>query len=206
MIIGLMGEIGAGKDTAAQFLVESYGFKRLAFADPLKDMCAAMFGLSRASFDDRFIKEDIVPHWGISRREMAQQAGTEMVRNMFGKDHWVRRLYLEMIKDFSASLGVAEDYVITDCRFQNEVDFILGEGGWIWTIIRPNNPLLNLVKNKQHASEVQNISIPVEYNWIFNNGGTREEFKDTVLLAYKHLKEAHDKVIVKLKSTFQSET
>ena len=46
MIIGFGGKMGSGKDTAAQFLVDKYGYKRYAFADNLKQMCMQIFDLS----------------------------------------------------------------------------------------------------------------------------------------------------------------
>lgn len=45
-IIGLMGAKGAGKDTAAQYLVQERGFKRIGFADKLYQEVAHAFGVS----------------------------------------------------------------------------------------------------------------------------------------------------------------
>lgn len=42
-IIGLHGERGAGKDTAAEALVTYAGFRRLSFADELRDQCFKLF-------------------------------------------------------------------------------------------------------------------------------------------------------------------
>ena len=44
MIIGFVGLIGSGKDTAADYLVNSYEFRRDSFAATLKDAVAAIFG------------------------------------------------------------------------------------------------------------------------------------------------------------------
>jgi len=48
-VLGLAGTKGSGKDTAASFLLED-GWARISFADPLKDMVAAMFDLKPARF------------------------------------------------------------------------------------------------------------------------------------------------------------
>ena len=46
MIIGLTGNppAGSGKDTVADYLVKEYGFCKVALADPLKRICADVFG------------------------------------------------------------------------------------------------------------------------------------------------------------------
>jgi hypothetical protein len=46
IIMGLAGEMGSGKDTAANYLVEHHGFTKLAFADNLKEMCKNAFDLT----------------------------------------------------------------------------------------------------------------------------------------------------------------
>jgi len=45
MIIGFVGFIGSGKDTAADYLVNFHGFRRDSFANTLKDAVAAVFWL-----------------------------------------------------------------------------------------------------------------------------------------------------------------
>jgi dephospho-CoA kinase len=57
MIICLSGYKGSGKDTLAGFLIEKYGAKRVALADPLKDSVAEEFGIDRTSLDDPKRKE-----------------------------------------------------------------------------------------------------------------------------------------------------
>lgn len=48
-ILGICGKKGVGKDTAAEILLDK-GWARLSFADPLKDLCAATFGIKPAKF------------------------------------------------------------------------------------------------------------------------------------------------------------
>lgn len=52
-IIGLMGAKGAGKDTAASFLLSERGFKRIGFADKLYREVAEAFGVTVAFLGDR---------------------------------------------------------------------------------------------------------------------------------------------------------
>ena len=55
MIVGFGGKMGSGKDTAAAFLVEKFGYKRYAFADNLKQMCMKVFDLS---YDDCYDQDE----------------------------------------------------------------------------------------------------------------------------------------------------
>src|SRR5579883_3181143 len=43
LLIGLSGKPQAGKDTTAEYLVRRYGFRRLAFADRLREECRDLF-------------------------------------------------------------------------------------------------------------------------------------------------------------------
>lgn len=56
-IIGLAGRANSGKDTIADFFVQSERFKKLAFADPLKELCSRLFDISVATFNDRKLKD-----------------------------------------------------------------------------------------------------------------------------------------------------
>ena len=46
MIIGLTGKKESGKDTAGDYLVKYYKFKKDSFARPLKDACKILFHLT----------------------------------------------------------------------------------------------------------------------------------------------------------------
>ena len=43
MIIGICGLIGSGKGTVADHLIDKHNFKKISFADKLKDAVAEMF-------------------------------------------------------------------------------------------------------------------------------------------------------------------
>lgn len=57
-IIALAGAAGAGKDTVADYLVSQYGFVKIAFADALREECAAAFGVGIGQFLDRAKKDE----------------------------------------------------------------------------------------------------------------------------------------------------
>ena len=56
-LIGIDGDKGAGKDTLAEVLIRQFGFTKLAFAQPLKDMLAEVFLIAPITFEDRVLKE-----------------------------------------------------------------------------------------------------------------------------------------------------
>jgi hypothetical protein len=57
MIIAFSGAKFAGKDTAAEALIRSHGFKRIGLADKLKDICAEVFDIERLQMDIPELKE-----------------------------------------------------------------------------------------------------------------------------------------------------
>lgn len=57
MILGLCGKMGAGKDTLAEVLIDKFNFKRVAFADSLKNICSKAFDIDNRYFHDRDLKD-----------------------------------------------------------------------------------------------------------------------------------------------------
>jgi hypothetical protein len=102
-IIGIVGFIGSGKDTVADYLVNFHGYKRESFANSLKDAVSQVFGWDRELLEGRTkesrdwretrdewwskrLKRDITPRW------VLQYWGTEVVRKGFHDDMWVASL------------------------------------------------------------------------------------------------------------------
>lgn len=152
-LIGLAGLARTGKDTVGNFLVSHRNLKAYAFADPLKQACSATFGVPVNEFYDDNLKDEMHSFWGITRREMMQKLGTECVRHVFGYDTWIRRAKLgwdllneNPVNRTSGLYNTDEKYiemgevydgmVITDCRFDNEAEFVKNEGGVIIEITR----------------------------------------------------------------------
>lgn len=77
ILIGLVAPKRSGKDTAANYLCTSYGFKKYNFADPLKKGVAEIFGLTYEQLDGVY-KETVDPFWGVTPRELFQKVGTEL--------------------------------------------------------------------------------------------------------------------------------
>lgn len=133
MLIGIMGLMGAGKDTVADFLVDEKNFTKMSFADSLKDVTASVFGWDRemvegSTVESRAFRDVVDPWWtkelGIkdfTPRKAMQLIGTELFRTHFHGDIWVKNTMMRASKE--------QDVVIADVRFVNEAQAIVDAGG-----------------------------------------------------------------------------
>lgn len=144
MIVGFVGFIGAGKDTAADYLVNCHGFRRDSFANSLKDAVANVFGWDRVLLEGRTNearewREQKDEWWSnrlgmdITPRMVLQQWGTEVVRNGFHDDMWIASLENKMRQ-------TKDDIVISDVRFPNEIKAIHNAGGIVIRVKRGTEP------------------------------------------------------------------
>lgn len=127
-IISLSGLQGSGKDTVADYLCNVYGYERISFASSLKDATAAIFSWDREMLEGRTpearAKREEVDEWWEDRlqipcltpRVVLQQLGTEVFRNAFHYDIWIASLEHKMM-----TAPASARFVITDCRFENEI-------------------------------------------------------------------------------------
>ena len=170
MIIGIFGYAGAGKDTAADALP----FTKIAFADPLRTACAALFNLEMPVPPDEKTTPGPV---GVSYRRAMQVMGTDVVRDQFsslfpelnheGNDHWVELLF-KRIKP-------GENYVITDVRFLNEAEAVVKNGGVLVYIKRGSS-------SDSHPSEtgINAILTSTLSFIIIDNVGTIEDLQSAM--------------------------
>jgi hypothetical protein len=145
MIIGFVGFIGSGKDTAADYLVNFHGFRRDSFANTLKDAVACVFGWDRTLLEGRTNearewREQVDPWWAerlnmpnLTPRLMLQLWGTEVCRSGFHDDIWIASLENKMRK-------TSDNIVISDVRFPNEIKAIHNAGGIVVRVKRGENP------------------------------------------------------------------
>lgn len=189
MIIGICGLIGAGKDTAADYLVNFHEFKRESFAGTLKDAVASVFGWDRELLEGRTKharewREEIDPWWSerldmpnLTPRLVLQLWGTEVCRKAFHDDIWIASLENKLRKS-------EDDVVISDCRFPNEITAIRNAGGRVIRMKRgPDPEWFNLARKNPHkmpefypgvhASEYSWAA--TEFDFIIDNEGSIEE-------------------------------
>jgi hypothetical protein len=198
-IIGIVGLIGAGKDTVADYLVNFHGFGRESFANSLKDAVSQVFGWDRDLLEGRTkesrdwretrdewwtkrLKKDITP------RYVLQYWGTEVIRKRFHDDMWVASLEYRL-------LNTKNDIVITDCRFPNEIKAIRAAGGQVVRIKRGPEPEWYDAAKSMNKGPIRNMSwalskqkieqlgvhasetawVGQKFDAILNNDGTLDE-------------------------------
>lgn len=136
MIVGLSGYARTGKDTVAGILIEHYGFERRAFADVLRQ---SIYRLNPMTGNTVRVANLVDEYgWEVAKanpevRRLLQVMGTEVGRELFGADVWVK----QAMKD------LPERTVFTDLRFPNEATAIRKRGGTVWRVSRPDVDAIN---------------------------------------------------------------
>jgi hypothetical protein len=205
LVVGVLGFKGSGKDTVGDYLVQQHGFQRDSFANPLKDAVAATFNWPRELLEgntkeSREWRETPDEWWEkklnwkdhpgatfaprFTPRGALQWFGTEVYRVAFHDSIWIYSL--------EDRLRNAENVVITDCRFPNEVKVIKDSGGLVIRVKRGPEPkwystaIDALEGSKTAAAEMKAHGIHIsEWAWltqgvdaIFENDGTIQDLWD----------------------------
>jgi len=204
-VIAITGLKGSGKDTISNIICKhDNSFKPVAFADKLKDIAALMFGWDRDMLSGRFPesrewREQPDIFWSkefgfdFTPRKALTSIGTDLTRGTF----------LEHIWDITVKKEIVDhpdtNYVITDCRFPNEIDMIRSLNGRIVEVQRGKLPdwwnlafNYNLGKIEELPEELKSVH-PSERDWIgvnnpehiFLNNGTMEDLEKEVVEYFK---------------------
>lgn len=163
-VIAVSGYKRSGKDTIANYLVKNYGFKKVAFADPLKDLVARKFDIDRASLDDHRKEEPLLQYPVDPKDKFSQMIADFMLMefkdengHQYGRDYQDKTLYwtpralaiLEgsVNRAVNSSYWVKQaireiqkgdsfDYVISDLRYCSEVSQLEEAFGLNLTTVR----------------------------------------------------------------------
>jgi hypothetical protein len=181
MIIGIGGWAFAGKDAVAEILERDHGFGRTYMSYPLEQALLKLDpliyvsvhethevgigglvnGCGRYSMIHRQVGYDRSKKI-LEVRRLLQVLGTEVGREMFGEDVWVKQAQgnIDRLLD-----GTREHVVITGIRFVNEFRMIVRERGQTWWINRPGIEPVNA-----HVSD--NTLSASDFDRTIENDGT----------------------------------
>lgn len=156
-IIGFCGRMRSGKYEFAHVCEEKFGYKRLYFALPLKQLICSLLSITidelnaqkEANFEFVFHDKELlfvssetkIPLEYVKQilsgttfhntRELMQIIGTDLIRT-YNPNWHVERIREMIINDNE------NKFVLDDVRFPNECDMITELGGTLWFIVRPD--------------------------------------------------------------------
>jgi len=170
-VIGILGHQGVGKNYIAENILPSILDNKstvvLALADHFKIDCICKHN---ADYNKVFGKKDF------ETRKKLQIVGTEEGRNIYGNDIWIKTTgtWMKVLN----SRGINR-FIISDLRFQNEVDWVRSLNGIVIKVIAPkrfmkrlktetNNDKEKIENIKSHPSEIMIDEIS-NYNICIHN-------------------------------------
>lgn len=197
MILGFSGKALAGKDTAADYLMQT-GFwqKKVSFASNLKDLCSEVFVVpkdlfytqegkrkklkNKVVFNDKHL--DGIIYW-LCKTHKIDKNSVEY-NKFFGQELYTPRDILQfvgtdVIRSYCDGYHVdvvflnnninTDNIIITDVRFMNEVEGVLNNNGFVVRIERIFDKCSSEF-NTGHLSETSLDSFD-RWSYILNNPG-----------------------------------
>jgi hypothetical protein len=192
-IVGLCGGKGSGKSSVADYLNKKYDFRKIAFAEPLKNI-AKIFGFTdKQLYGTQDDKKEVNQQLGICAREFLQKFGTDICRNTF-KD-----VFPDMKLGSSGSIWVklTENFIdnndgnicCEDIRFPDELETISSY---------PNSIIINIVREHKenidefssHSSETSLSDVSMKSDITIFNDGSLQDLYDKIdeLLLQIHIR------------------
>lgn len=142
--IALIGKARSGKDTAANHLVRTRAYTRLAFADPLKEMALSVdpligYDLRELGGPQTVRLTTLVEHVGWERakdeypevRRILQRMG--QTQREFDENYWVNAMRPKLNSAEAWNMPV----VVTDVRYRNEALMLRARGFRLVRLVRP---------------------------------------------------------------------
>lgn len=173
-VIALTGPKGSGKDTVGQLIKDSFpdSARTIAFADPIKSVMSHLFALDPTNNDEydvfkrtdlRFVLDGHC-RTSIAGRHLVREIG--MLMRSYDEQQFVRYVQ-EQIKVHPTKL-----WVVTDLRFQNELESMRALGAKIIKVKRDGYDY------DGHVTETGFDDSEVDI--VINNDGDVETLKQTV--------------------------
>ncbi|WP_329168309.1 hypothetical protein OG709_29910 [Streptomyces sp. NBC_01267] len=144
--IGIIGRARVGKDTAGQWLIDNRGYRRVSFADPLKEAALKLDPIvwtSSSGLDVERMRETVARDgWELAKEEpevrrILQELGSSI--RAIDPDFWLRTALAKVTAANEDGVPV----VITDVRYPNEAASLKAAGFHLVYIERPDVPKLD---------------------------------------------------------------
>jgi len=158
MIVGIVGQLGSGKD----YIVNNYIIPYLNDNDNDKDSKVHIISMADAlkvelmikdnnSFDKLYIIKDK------KTRQRLQEYGTDICRKEMGEDIWIRYVdaWIQIYKLRGKKL-----FIIPDIRFENEAEYVTNNGG----------VLVGIEANDRNDTKIEQENLTTEVNHISETG------------------------------------
>ena len=166
--------------TFEQWAVESYGgqdttkWRIKKFAAKMKQCVSIITGIPVEDLENIDIKNSLIGEdWGdITYRKLLQLLGTEVGRCIH-ENFWINALFSRYTKtalnwdaDGNTTVEAYPNWIITDCRFENEIDAINIRDG---ITIRLQRNSQNVVSDHTSETSLDNYS---NFNYTIDNSNT----------------------------------
>lgn len=143
--IGIIGRARVGKDTAGKFFVDGHGYRRVGFADALKEAALALDPIINVDVDGDFwrLTENVRDFgWEAAKEDaevrcLLQDLGAAM--RAVDSEIWLRAALAKVQEANEQGVPV----VITDVRYRNEAASLVRAGFHLIHINRPGVPQLD---------------------------------------------------------------
>lgn len=135
MIIGICGEIGAGKTTLANMIVQRNNYVKLSFAGRFKKAMCELFGWDMSKMSQYEYKDGTDFVTGKIRRELMQKFATDYIREQIDPLFHTKMVSLDTEEALVSNNLVVYD----DVRHEDEDEFIHKIGGKIIRVLRSAN-------------------------------------------------------------------
>jgi len=182
-ILGLIGPAGCGKDTIAN-LLKNYGYERVASADAMKEDAMRYFDIELSDLE--YYKnaqlgitamtkmDESITVGKLSIRHFLQTYGMDM-RYRFGDDYWIDRSVSSKIEERGEDARI----ILTDVRFQNEIDYIKSRNGLV-AYVKGRSKLKGEQKNHISESLANSSDIEDKVDFTIDNSGSLDDLEKQI--------------------------
>src|SRR3989344_1545837 len=148
-IISLTGNMGVGKDTMADYMVEKYGYVKISMADPMKRIAKEIY-----EFSDEQL-------WGPSQARNQDDTRYPRADGTFLS----ARIVAQLLGNELSRLSYPETWIVYMKRVVAKIEAGKGMGGIAVRLVRPALPVDGFLTTglQNHITETEQLSIPDDF-------------------------------------------